>query len=245
MCFPPILGKLEFTIELRGFQPIVKVVKSANASFFICQLHFPLNRQKHCCTNVIHNNNMFISTFCRASVIHHKGLDGLKLGIRMIFVQAVICGNVLDLIQTDGIRKDSVWYPLLNQRSCKLSKSKWFLFSVSVYPSLIDPAAPSTPSTHFFAPNTWLLCHPQIWEEKKMAKGKNKRWWQRCGVEVWKFCQRLHFSFNCWKAGDHPRHQFCVFPLLLYFYTFRRAPSCVFLHINSFTHLHWAGTPWS
>ena len=73
--FSSILSKWEFAIELQGFQPIVKVVKRANASFFICQLHFPLNLQKHCCTNVTHNsnnNNISIATFGRAFVVQSQ-----------------------------------------------------------------------------------------------------------------------------------------------------------------------------
>ena len=41
VCFPSILGKWEFTIELQGFQPIVKVVKRENASFFHLSASLP------------------------------------------------------------------------------------------------------------------------------------------------------------------------------------------------------------
>ena len=161
---------------------------------------------------------MFISTFCRASVIHHKGLDGLKLGIRMIFVQALICGNVLDLIQTDGIRKDSVWYPLLNQRSCKLSKSKWFLFSVSVYPSLIDPAAPSTPSTHFFCPK-YLIALPSSNLGRKENGEREK--------------QKVMAKMRCWSVEVLPAFALQL-QLLRWFIQGRRSPRSSFLFFHTF-----------
>ena len=74
-------------------------------------------------------------------------------------------------------------------------------------------------SFYAFQPNSWSVLHPRIWEK---VKWKNKRWWQRCGVEVWKFCQRLHLSSNCWDGSSEAGSPWSSFRFSL-FHTFTQA----------------------
>ena len=140
-----------------------------------------------------------------------------------IFYHSVTLDRVSTPLQNRLIlttRPNIIWLQKVSihiSRFCKLSKSKWFPFSVWVCP--LHWLTLPHQLLLAFHPNSWLVLHPRIWEK---VKWKNKRWWQRCGVEVWKFCQRLHLSSNCWDGSSEAGSPWSSFRFSL-FHTFTQA----------------------
>ena len=109
---------------------------------------------------------------------------------------------------------------------------------MSVYPSLIDLAAPSTPSTHFFCPKyligltSWKKENGEMEKQKVMAK-------MRCwSVKVLPaFALQLQLLRWFIRGQRSPWSSFLCFPTFtfLLFYTFSLSRSFALLLFHSFT----------